>query len=138
MGDWATPEIMVARGFTPVGGDFPVFLHPRTHEEYALARTERKSGRGYHGFVFHAGQDVTLADDLQRRDLTVNAIAPGYIATEMTDSLSDKVQEEIINAIPMKRKGTTEDIANLTLFLASDKAAYITGQVIVVDGGMSV
>lgn len=77
--DWvvvgATPEIMAARGFTPVGGDFPVFLHPRTHEEYALARTERKSGRGYHGFVFHAGQDVTLADDLRRRDLTVNAIA---------------------------------------------------------------
>ncbi|TAN28526.1 MAG: CCA tRNA nucleotidyltransferase [Castellaniella sp.] len=77
--DWvvvgSTPEAMVARGFVPVGGDFPVFLHPRTHEEYALARTERKSGRGYHGFVFHAGQDVTLADDLRRRDLTVNAIA---------------------------------------------------------------
>ncbi|HEX7386353.1 MAG TPA: CCA tRNA nucleotidyltransferase [Castellaniella sp.] len=77
--DWvvvgATPEIMSARGFTPVGGDFPVFLHPQTHEEYALARTERKSGRGYHGFVFHAGQDVTLDDDLRRRDLTVNAIA---------------------------------------------------------------
>lgn len=77
--DWvvvgSTPEAMAARGFTPVGGDFPVFLHPRTHEEYALARTERKSGRGYHGFVFHAGRDVTLADDLRRRDLTVNAIA---------------------------------------------------------------
>lgn len=77
--DWvvvgASPEALAARGFTPVGGDFPVFLHPRTHEEYALARTERKSGRGYHGFVFHAGQDVTLEEDLQRRDLTVNAIA---------------------------------------------------------------
>ncbi|CAM5785730.1 tRNA CCA-pyrophosphorylase [Castellaniella caeni] len=77
--DWvvvgATPEQMAARGFTPVGGDFPVFLHPRTHEEYALARTERKSGRGYHGFVFHAGQAVTLEEDLRRRDLTVNAIA---------------------------------------------------------------
>lgn len=77
--DWvvvgSTPEAMAARGFTPVGGDFPVFLHPRTHEEYALARTERKSGRGYHGFTFHAGQDVTLADDLCRRDLTINAIA---------------------------------------------------------------
>lgn len=77
--DWvvvgASPEIMAARGFTPVGGDFPVFLHPRTHEEYALARTERKSGRGYRGFVFHAGPDVTLEDDLRRRDLTVNAIA---------------------------------------------------------------
>ena len=77
--DWvvvgATPEIMAARGFTPVGGDFPVFLHPRTHEEYALARTERKSGRGYKGFVFHAGREVTLEEDLKRRDLTVNAIA---------------------------------------------------------------
>src|SRR5690606_37155246 len=77
--DWvvvgASPELMAARGFTPVGGDFPVFLHPQTHEEYALARTERKSGRGYRGFVFHAGPDVTLEDDLRRRDLTVNAIA---------------------------------------------------------------
>lgn len=77
--DWvvvgSSPEDMVQRGFTPVGGDFPVFLHPRTHEEYALARTERKSGRGYHGFVFHAGPDVSLEEDLQRRDLTVNAIA---------------------------------------------------------------
>ncbi len=71
----ATPENMVERGFRPVGRDFPVFLHPRTHEEYALARTERKSGRGYRGFVFHAGSDVSLADDLARRDLTVNAMA---------------------------------------------------------------
>lgn len=84
------------------------------------------------------GLTKSVAKELASRGVTVNAIAPGYIATEMTDSLSDKVQEEIINAIPMKRKGTTEDIANLTLFLASDKAAYITGQVIVVDGGMSV
>lgn len=77
--DWvvvgATPEDMARRGFTPVGGDFPVFLHPRTKEEYALARTERKSGRGYKGFTFYTGADVTLEQDLQRRDLTVNAIA---------------------------------------------------------------
>jgi tRNA nucleotidyltransferase (CCA-adding enzyme) len=77
--DWvvvgATPEEMAARKFIPVGGDFPVFLHPITKEEYALARTERKSGRGYKGFTFHTGADVTLEDDLQRRDLTVNAIA---------------------------------------------------------------
>ncbi|MGE4338021.1 MAG: CCA tRNA nucleotidyltransferase [Pigmentiphaga sp.] len=77
--DWvvvgASPEGMAKRGFTPVGGDFPVFLHPRTHEEYALARTERKTARGYRGFVFHAGPDVTLEQDLQRRDLTVNAMA---------------------------------------------------------------
>src|SRR5690606_35202000 len=77
--DWvvigATPEIMEAQGFIPVGKDFPVFLHPDTREEYALARTERKSGRGYHGFAFHAAPDVTLEQDLARRDLTINAIA---------------------------------------------------------------
>lgn len=77
--DWvvvgAHPENLAARGFVPVGGDFPVFLHPRTKEEYALARTERKSGRGYKGFTFHTGPDVTLEEDLARRDLTVNAIA---------------------------------------------------------------
>ncbi|RUP26715.1 MAG: multifunctional CCA addition/repair protein [Curvibacter sp.] len=77
--DWvvvgATPEGMAALGFQPVGKDFPVFLHPETHEEYALARTERKSGRGYKGFVVQASPDVSLEDDLARRDLTINAIA---------------------------------------------------------------
>lgn len=71
----ATPEAMLARGFRPVGKDFPVFLHPETHEEYALARTERKTAPGYKGFVFHAAADVTLEQDLARRDLTINAIA---------------------------------------------------------------
>lgn len=71
----ATPEQMVALGYKPVGRDFPVFLHPQTHEEYALARTERKTARGYHGFAFHAAADVTLEQDLARRDLTINAIA---------------------------------------------------------------
>lgn len=77
--DWvvvgATPERMIAAGYLPVGKDFPVFLHPETREEYALARTERKTGRGYHGFAFHAAPDVTLEQDLARRDLTINAIA---------------------------------------------------------------
>ncbi len=77
--DWVvvggTPEDMLARGYTPVGRDFPVFLHPRTHEEYALARTERKTAPGYAGFVFHAAADVTLEEDLARRDLTINAMA---------------------------------------------------------------
>ena len=71
----ATPETMLARGYKPVGKDFPVFLHPDTGEEYALARTERKTGPGYHGFAFHAAPDVTLEDDLARRDLTINAMA---------------------------------------------------------------
>ena len=77
--DWvvvgATPEDMLAKGFRPVGKDFPVFLHPDTQEEYALARTERKTAPGYRGFVFHTSPEVTLEDDLVRRDLTINAIA---------------------------------------------------------------
>jgi len=77
--DWVvvggTPEALVAQGYQPVGRDFPVFLHPDTHEEYALARTERKTARGYHGFAVHAAPDVTLEEDLARRDLTINAIA---------------------------------------------------------------
>jgi tRNA nucleotidyltransferase (CCA-adding enzyme) len=77
--DWvvvgAAPEMMTASGYRPVGSDFPVFLHPDTREEYALARTERKHGRGYRGFEFFASPEVTLADDLARRDLTINAMA---------------------------------------------------------------
>ena len=70
-----TPQAMLDRGFRPVGKDFPVFLHPETQAEYALARTERKTGHGYHGFAFHAAPDVTLEQDLARRDLTINAMA---------------------------------------------------------------
>jgi len=71
----STPEEMVRLGYKPVGKDFPVFLHPQTHEEYALARTERKVARGYKGFLIHAAPDVTLEQDLERRDLTINAMA---------------------------------------------------------------
>ena len=87
--DWvvvgSTPEAMVAQGYVPVGKDFPVFLHPTTHEEYALARTERKSGRGYHGFSIAASPDVTLEEDLARRDLTINAIAAPALWTSAND-----------------------------------------------------
>jgi tRNA nucleotidyltransferase (CCA-adding enzyme) len=73
----STPEAMQALGYRPVGRDFPVFLHPKTQEEYALARTERKTAPGYHGFAFHAAPEVTLEEDLARRDLTINAMAQG-------------------------------------------------------------
>ena len=84
--DWvvvgATPDALISQGFLPVGKDFPVFLHPRSKEEYALARTERKTGPGYHGFAVHAAPDVTLEEDLARRDLTVNAMAVHADATD--------------------------------------------------------
>jgi len=87
--DWVvvggTPQAMLDAGFTPVGRDFPVFLHPATREEYALARTERKAGRGYHGFVFHAAPEVTLEEDLARRDLTINAIAEDPDSGQLVD-----------------------------------------------------
>ena len=77
--DWvvvgADAETMTKHGFQSVGKDFPVFLHPETHEEYALARTERKTAKGYAGFAFYADKNVTLEQDLQRRDLTINAMA---------------------------------------------------------------
>ena len=109
--DWvvvgATPEAMAAEGFTPVGKDFPVFLHPTTHEEYALARTERKSGRGYHGFTVLAAPDVSLEEDLARRDLTINSIAAPAewtSASELIDpyngqrDLQAKVLRHVTNA----------------------------------------
>jgi tRNA nucleotidyltransferase (CCA-adding enzyme) len=100
--DWvvvgATPEQMLAQGYLPVGRDFPVFLHPETREEYALARTERKSGRGYRGFVVHAAPDVTLEEDLARRDLTINAIA------EDADGISARALFDPILAIATCRR----------------------------------
>ena len=77
--DWvvvgSSPEKMIAKGFKPIGKDFPVFLHPESNEEYALARTEKKSGKGYKGFTFYYDETVTLEEDLKRRDFTINSIA---------------------------------------------------------------
>ncbi|MEO6975431.1 MAG: multifunctional CCA tRNA nucleotidyl transferase/2'3'-cyclic phosphodiesterase/2'nucleotidase/phosphatase, partial [Gallionella sp.] len=91
--DWvvvgSTPEEMVAQGFQPVGKDFPVFLHPGTHEEYALARTERKTARGYQGFAVYAAPDVTLEQDLLRRDFTINAIAQEFDGKHADGKLID-------------------------------------------------
>lgn len=112
----ATPEQMVAQGFRAVGKDFPVFLHPETQEEYALARTERKTAPGYKGFVFHTAADVTLEQDLVRRDLTVNAIAraddgtltdpfdgQGDIARRVFRHVSDAFAEDPVRILRVAR-----------------------------------
>lgn len=106
--DWlvvgSTPEDMVSLGYQPVGKDFPVFLHPETREEYALARTERKTARGYKGFAVYAAPDVTLEEDLARRDLTINAIAQDPLTGEMFDpyggrqDLANKVLRHVTEA----------------------------------------
>lgn len=102
--DWvvvgATPDAMEARGFKLVGADFPVFLHPETHEEYALARTERKTAPGYRGFTVHAAPDVTLEEDLKRRDLTINAIALSESGT-LTDPFNgvQDIQNKVLRHI---------------------------------------
>ena len=82
------------------------------------------------------GLTKSLAKELGSRNITVNAIAPGYIKTEMTNNLTENINKNLYNNIPLNRLGTTEDVANLVIFLSSEKAAYITGQVINVDGGM--
>ena len=101
--DWvvvgSTPDELVARGFLPVGKDFPVFLHPTTKEEYALARTERKTARGYHGFEVHASPEVTLSQDLARRDLTINSIAACAIIDWATDQFGTEIDLNPANLI---------------------------------------
>ena len=99
----ATPEQLIALGYQPVGKDFPVFLHPKTKEEYALARTERKSGHGYHGFEFHTDVSVTLEEDLIRRDLTINAMAMDddgniYDPYKGQQDLADRVLRHVSDA----------------------------------------
>ncbi len=102
--DWvvvgSTPEEMEDQNFKPVGKDFPVFLHPETKEEYALARTERKSGKGYKGFTFHTSTDITLEEDLARRDLTINAIAEDHTG-KLIDPFNGKqdIEDKILRHV---------------------------------------
>lgn len=141
--DWvvvgASPEAMVERGFRPVGRDFPVFIHPESGEEYALARTERKSGHGYHGFVFHAGPEVTLEQDLARRDLTVNAMALDAegqlidpyngrldLAAGVLRHISPAFREDPVRILRLARFATRFPeftVASATLALCSDMVA---------------
>ncbi len=121
--DWvvvgATPEDLIFQGFTPVGKDFPVFLHPETSEEYALARTERKTARGYKGFVFHADPSITLEEDLVRRDLTINAIAKDEHGTliDPFDGNSD-IQNKIFRHVSPAFKEDPVRILRLARFAA--------------------
>ena len=130
--DWvvigSSPEEMVANGFKPIGKDFPVFLHPDTSEEYALARTEKKSGTGYHGFTFYFGKDVTLEEDLSRRDFTINAIAEDIegniidpfngqhdIKNKLFRHVSDAFYEDPLRAIRLARLFTYEHLKDFNI-----------------------
>jgi tRNA nucleotidyltransferase (CCA-adding enzyme) len=118
--DWvvvgASPERLLKKGFIPVGKDFPVFLHPTSHEEYALARTERKTAPGYHGFQVHAAPDVTLEDDLARRDLTINSIAALASFTDLSGRLDVNIsinpQDWIAQDLLADPHGGQQDLAN--------------------------
>ena len=130
--DWvvvgSSPEEMVNNGFKPIGKDFPVFLHPKTNEEYALARTERKTGHGYHGFNFYFGKEVTLEEDLSRRDLTINAIAKDAkgdlidpfngqedIKNKVFKHVSPAFSEDPLRAIRLARFHTYEHLSDFAI-----------------------
>jgi tRNA nucleotidyltransferase (CCA-adding enzyme) len=119
--DWvvvgASPQAMLDKGYQPIGKDFPVFLDPKTHEEYALARTERKTAKGYHGFAFYADEDVTLEQDLSRRDLTVNAMA---IEKEHFDKLSANGFKYLIDPYHGQRDIQQKVLRHVTLAFRED------------------
>ena len=136
--DWvvvgSSPEEMVSNGFKPIGKDFPVFLHPTSKEEYALARTERKTGHGYHGFNFYYGKEVTLEEDLLRRDLTINAIAKDSdgniidpyggrddIKNKIFRHVSDVFSEDPLRAIRLARFHTYEHLKDFTIDQTTEK-----------------
>ncbi len=136
--DWvvvgSSPKEMIDNGFKPIGKDFPVFLHPDTNEEYALARTERKTGKGYHGFNFYCGKEVTLEEDLFRRDITINAIAKDYdgniidpyggrndIKNKIFKHVSDAFSEDPLRAIRLARFHTYEHLKDFTIDESTEK-----------------
>ena len=118
----STPEAMVAAGYLPVGKDFPVFLHPQTRDEYALARTERKTARGYHGFTFYTDNEVTLEMDLVRRDLTINAIAVRAGSTGLNSdfSLKNISQFELIDPYKGQSDIKAKVLRHVSLAFAED------------------
>lgn len=145
--DWVvvggSAETLAAQGYRPVGKDFPVFLHPETGEEYALARTETKIGPGYHGFSFHAAPDVTLEQDLMRRDLTINAIAKSHggelidpyggqadIEARMLRHVSDAFREDPVRVLRLARFAARFE--HLGFEIAAETVALVAAMV---DGG---
>ena len=118
----STPEQMAAAGYLPVGKDFPVFLHPQSREEYALARTERKTAKGYHGFSFYTDADVTLEMDLVRRDLTINSIAAQAVNNWTTDQFSseNKQHYELIDPYHGQRDIDDKVLRHVSLAFAED------------------
>jgi tRNA nucleotidyltransferase (CCA-adding enzyme) len=136
--DWvvvgSSPEEMMSKGFKPIGKDFPVFLHPESNEEYALARTERKTGHGYHGFNFYYGKEVTLEEDLSRRDLTINAIAKDSddniidpyggrndIKNKIFRHVSNAFSEDPLRAIRLARFHTYEHLKDFSIDETTEK-----------------
>jgi tRNA nucleotidyltransferase (CCA-adding enzyme) len=140
--DWvvvgATPEQMAAAGFKPVGKDFPVFLHPQTREEYALARTERKTAPGYRGFTFHADAGVTIEEDLARRDLTINAIARGEDGSFIDphrgrDDLANKVLRHVSPAFvedPVRVLRVARFAARFAEFTIADETLALMAEMV--------
>ena len=139
--DWvvigSSPEEMVAQGYKPIGRDFPVFLHPETNEEYALARTEKKSGTGYHGFTFYFGKDVTLEQDLYRRDFTINAMAEDEkgniidpydgrkdLKKKLFRHVSDAFYEDPLRAIRLARFHTYDHLKDFNIDEATIKSVH--------------
>ena len=119
--DWvvvgSTPEVMAAQGYVPVGKDFPVFLHPQSREEYALARTERKTARGYKGFAVQAAPDVTLEEDLARRDLTINAMA---VPEELAHAAPSHWAEQVVDPFGGQRDLQEKVLRHVTASFAED------------------
>ena len=151
--DWvvvgSSPEEMLAKGFKQVGKDFPVFIHPKSGEEYALARTERKSGHGYTGFNFNTNSNVTLEEDLERRDLTINAIAQDDsgnlidpfngqkdILNKKLRHVSDAFSEDPLRVLRIARfksdlkdfEITRETLVKIEDIKKSDELNYLTGE----------
>ncbi|MEN9587292.1 MAG: hypothetical protein RIT15_867 [Pseudomonadota bacterium] len=139
--DWvvvgASPEAMLDKGYQPIGKDFPVFLDPQSHEEYALARTERKTAKGYHGFAFYADEDVTLEQDLSRRDLTVNAMAQDADGTLIDPYHGQRdIQQKILRHVTLAFREDPVRILRVARFSARFSDFSIAPETMILMRGM--